>query len=337
MDIAVSVIVPIYNVEKYLRQCIDSILNQSLTNIEVILVDDGSPDNCGAIADEYALKDDRVKVIHQENQGLGPARNMGIKVAQGKYVGFVDSDDYVRPAMYANLYEAAIKGDYDIVSGGHDECMDDGEVRRFVHPFSRRSYRDCNSILNIRKKFFGHLYSKDGNVYFPVSAWRSIYKRSIIVENNLSFREILSEDIFFDLAIYKLINSVIFVSTTDYCYRKQGQPSITRTFSESKLARYRDVIINLKKLADEENDPECVLRVQCHAVDRCREYTRLVNGSGDTIKNRKKYLKNFAEDNEIKKCWEGFPLKYLPIKQRIFHWLILKKLYGCALLLAKVA
>ena len=98
--IMLSVIIPVYNVEKYLRKCVDSILLQDFANMEVILVDDGSPDNSGAICDEYAEKDARVKVIHKENGGVSSARNTGLDVAQGKYIAFVDSDDYLLPNSF---------------------------------------------------------------------------------------------------------------------------------------------------------------------------------------------------------------------------------------------
>ena len=100
----VSVIVPIYKVEKYLRQCIDSIINQSLKDIEIILVDDGSPDNCPKICDEYKKIDSRIKVIHKKNGGLSSARNAGMKIATGEYIGFVDSDDYVSKEFLEELY-----------------------------------------------------------------------------------------------------------------------------------------------------------------------------------------------------------------------------------------
>ncbi|EME8139564.1 glycosyltransferase, partial [Enterococcus faecium] len=99
----ISIIVPIYNVEQYLRKCVDSILAQTFTDFEVILVDDGSPDNSGAICDEYAKLDSRVRVIHKENGGLSDARNAGIEIAKGKYLGFVDSDDFIDKDMYEIL------------------------------------------------------------------------------------------------------------------------------------------------------------------------------------------------------------------------------------------
>ena len=106
--IEISVIVPVYKVEKYLRKCVYSILTQSFIDFELILVDDGSPDNCGLICDEYATKDHRVKVIHKENGGLSDARNIGLDQMQGKYVFFVDSDDWISSDALEIMHEAAI-------------------------------------------------------------------------------------------------------------------------------------------------------------------------------------------------------------------------------------
>ena len=105
----ISVIVPVYKVEKYLNKCVQSIIQQTYTNLEIILVDDGSPDNCPQMCDEWAKKDSRIVVIHKKNGGLSDARNAGIAVAKGKYIGFVDSDDYIESTMYEDLYLAISK------------------------------------------------------------------------------------------------------------------------------------------------------------------------------------------------------------------------------------
>ena len=110
----VSIIVPVYKVEKYLRKCIDSIINQTLKDIEIILVDDGSPDNCGKICDEYAAKDTRIKVIHKENGGLSSARNAGMEVAEGEYIGFVDSDDWIETDYVGELLFCLIQSESDM-------------------------------------------------------------------------------------------------------------------------------------------------------------------------------------------------------------------------------
>jgi glycosyltransferase involved in cell wall biosynthesis len=111
----ISIIVPVYKVEKFLSKCVDSILNQTYRNIEIILIDDGSPDNSPAICDEYAEKDNRIKVIHQRNAGLAGARNAGLAICRGEYIAFVDSDDYIEPNMMEAMLNAAVNNDCDIV------------------------------------------------------------------------------------------------------------------------------------------------------------------------------------------------------------------------------
>lgn len=114
----ISVIVPVYNVAPYLKKCVDSIINQTFTDIEIILVDDGSTDESGTICDQYAQKDSRVKVIHKPNGGLSDARNSGLEVCSGEYIGFVDSDDWISPDMYETLIHFAVKEDLDVAMCG---------------------------------------------------------------------------------------------------------------------------------------------------------------------------------------------------------------------------
>ena len=114
----VSIIMPTYNVEQYFRQCLESVINQTLTDIEIIPVDDGSPDNCEKIMDEYAKKDSRIKPIHKENGGYGKAVNAGLKMATGEYIGIVETDDWIEPDMYEKLYSQAKKFDSDVCKSG---------------------------------------------------------------------------------------------------------------------------------------------------------------------------------------------------------------------------
>ena len=129
-DILVSVVVPVYNVEPFLRQCVDSLLSQTHTNLEIILVDDGSTDSSGVICDEYAARSNSVRVIHKQNGGLSSARNAGIAEAQGAYIGFVDSDDFVEANMYALLLDAAITQDAQIAVCGRYVTDEEGNVLR---------------------------------------------------------------------------------------------------------------------------------------------------------------------------------------------------------------
>lgn len=152
----VSVVIPMYNVEKYLDTCVQSVRKQTLQNIEIILVDDGSPDRCGDMAEEYAKQDLRIRVVHRENGGLGPARNSGMEVATGEYIGFVDSDDWIEPQMFEELYNAATQHNADICFSGM-QCMVDGaKGDRNVNPFAdrcsldKKRFSDCVVPFTVR-------------------------------------------------------------------------------------------------------------------------------------------------------------------------------------------
>ena len=142
-----SIIVPVYNVEQYLPKCLDSILAQTFTDFEVIAVDDGSPDNCGQILNEYAQKDKRIKIIHKENGGVSSARNTALDVAQGEYIGFVDPDDYITVDMYEHLCTEAKSGDFDIVQCGCTKINSASEVVLNLACDENREYTNTNDIL----------------------------------------------------------------------------------------------------------------------------------------------------------------------------------------------
>lgn len=170
----VSIVAPIYNVEPYLRKCVDSILAQTLENIEVILVDDGSPDCCGKIADEYAENDRRVKVIHQENAGLGPARNTGIASARGEYIGFVDSDGWVDPQMFEELYNAVVRCNADICFSGMQHVANGIKRERNVNPFAGQVLKNQEEIFTLRRSFYGPLPNRLKCDPLPVSVWNAV-------------------------------------------------------------------------------------------------------------------------------------------------------------------
>ena len=142
----ISIIVPVYNVEQYINRCIDSLLGQTLKDIEIILVDDGSPDQCPQICDEYARKDSRIKVIHKKNNGLGYARNSGLELATGEYIAFVDSDDYVNINMYEKLYNETINNNFDIVYCGF--IVENKDKSTYEEKKKDRILQTRNEILN---------------------------------------------------------------------------------------------------------------------------------------------------------------------------------------------
>ena len=187
----VSIIVPIYNVEKYLRECLDSIINQTYRNLQIILVDDGSPDKCGEICDEYAKKDDRIEVLHCENGGLSVARNRGYNVCEGEYVLFVDSDDYLKENAVEVLYSHMESDDlqmlfYDALS--FDETNPDVSQEE-INKYIRKA--DYPSVCSGAQLFLEFL--KNDEYRSPVQY--CLFKKAFIDENNLSFHEgIIHED-----------------------------------------------------------------------------------------------------------------------------------------------
>ncbi len=160
----ISVIIPVYNVEKYLKKCLDSLINQTFKDVEIICIDDGSTDNCLNILNDYAAQDDRIIVLHQENQGPGAARNNGLRIAKGEYISFVDPDDCVNIDFYKTLYKEAKESDSDIVKG----------VRADVYPDSVKTEK----LKLIKDMEFAPVFS---------SWWSCIYKSKIIKDNNLLF------------------------------------------------------------------------------------------------------------------------------------------------------
>lgn len=336
MKPSISIIVPIYCVEKYLNECVDSLLNQTLHNIEIILVDDGSPDKSSEIADTYTKKDKRVKVIHQSNCGLGPARNTGIKAVTGEYVGFVDSDDWVKPKMYETLYKTAVKENADIVVSGHCDITNGIETVIKKHPLAGKTFHTKQEILNIRKNLFGHSPEDTEVEAFPMSVCMSIYRKELFDKNQLEFQNILSEDIIFNLSAYKFSDCIAFIGMTDYCYRKEEQTSITQSFSPQILLKYQEFLNSLYQIAKQEDDIECSVRAKRTAIDYCRLYVGIIGNSKMTFKEKKDYIRNFAQKKEIYSCWAGYPVETLPIQQKIFHTMIIKKHYGIALYMSNI-
>lgn len=173
----VSVVVPVYNVERYLRQCINSIVHQTLKNIEIILVDDGSTDGCSAICDDYAEKDRRVKVIHQPNGGYGKACNAGFAKATGEYIGIIESDDYAELNMFEKLYGLAKAHNLDIVKA------------HFYHYRSQKNSHQKNDVWYVQKNAIIRPADNQQLFYQAQTVWSTIYQKTFISQNNIRFTE----------------------------------------------------------------------------------------------------------------------------------------------------
>ena len=223
----ISVIIPVYRVEEYLRRCVDSVLAQTYENMEVILVDDGSPDGCPAICDSYAASDSRVRVLHQENAGLSGARNAGIDASSGKWLAFVDSDDYLAPHFLERLYKACIDTDselgvcrWEYVKGEPIPERGSGEVRVYTG-----------------REMLANLYTPDG-AYFVV-AWNKLYRRELFQEIRYPQGRI-HEDEATTYRIYDRTERAAYVDSSLYGYFVTPS-SITRGFNPKRMDWVRAV------------------------------------------------------------------------------------------------
>ena len=208
----ITVIVPVYKVLPYLRRCVDSILHQTFTDFELILVDDGSPDGCGAVCDEYAAQDPRVRVIHKENGGLSSARNAGLAVARGELIWFIDSDDHIDPGLLEQAAEG-IRG-YDMVSFDFCSVDEDGSVlQRFRYRYGPASWENEQELFD---------YYLD--VYFRRaiwSVWSRLFRKSIIDEHGLFFEDnnkIYAEDLYFTFLYLLHCRSINCLDAAGYHY-----------------------------------------------------------------------------------------------------------------------
>ena len=194
----VTIILPIYNTEKYLDRCVNSVLCQSYKNLEIILIDDGSSDFCASKCDEWEHRDSRIKVIHKKNEGLGEARNTGIKNAAGEYICFFDSDDYIDPEIIEKAIKSIKRNNADIVIWGVNEVSSSGKIRRFT-PYTSKEVYECDEVHAV---ILPDLIAPDPTMkkknYIRMSAWACMFSMNLIFTCRwkfLSERQFISEDV----------------------------------------------------------------------------------------------------------------------------------------------
>lgn len=279
----ISVIVPVYNVEKYLDNCVESIVNQTYKDLEIILVDDGSPDNCPAMCDEWAKKDKRIKVIHKQNGGLSSARNAGLETATGEYVAFVDSDDSIDINMY-EIMENMFSDDIDIVMCGYQKINSSEEIV------------SCgNTLIEKKKLSIGELYD-DIFGHLNNASWNKLYRASII--DNIRFPNgiVHGEDLIFNLHYLRHCCNGVKCNGEFYHYFSR-ENSITKSkFSENKFLEIkakdisREIILNECPAQSQNADKFC-FRARMNVL-RSIYSSHNEQLYRDKVKEIKKYIMN---------------------------------------------
>ena len=322
-NIAVSVIVPVYNVEKYLERCVASLVKQTLSNIEIILIDDGSKDNSGKLADELATLDSRIKVIHKVNAGQGLARNNGLDIASGKYVCFIDSDDYIELNSCERMYQLMEDAEADMCTFGHQ--IDDPYGKCVRTPAIKDAVYDEESI---KSSFVLHFFGDDpaDDNLRGFSSCMSVFKNSVIQENNLRFlseREVLSEDNLFCLEFCKYAKKIITTSEVFYHYCQkidsfsQGYSAVRMDMTKKLIARYREYARYYGVTQAAEIRIAGLVWINLMATIK-QDVRRTYDGSGISKQEVISDIRKLCADAELRQEVARLKGKGLPIQQELF-------------------
>lgn len=288
-DPLVTVIVPIYNVEHYLRKCLESIINQTYKNLQILLINDGSTDACGLICEEYATKDIRVKVFHKKNGGQSSARNVGIQHADGKYISFVDSDDWIDIVFFEKLVKHAETNQLDICVCGRKEFQD-GKLLQAI------PVNDATDVFGDLPQYFSNYF------FYPFTpvVWNKLYLRKLIIDNNVTFESVKyieTEDTLFNYTILLFANKVGSIDNVFYNHLiRKGSTALT--YSVGALLR----IDNL--------------------LDECLKSTKKINKNNSSNRAAIAYILNYFFNLHISKIKNNFAFNQ---KQAIENELILLK------------
>lgn len=295
MNDLISVIIPIYNVEKYLEECLDSVLNQSYKNFEAILIDDGSKDNSGKICDEYVKKDSRFKVVHKENEGVSAARNLALDMANGKYITFLDSDDMLDERALSILYKEAKDNEADfVVTGWHDFKNDRNNIVC--------KCRKKKEILDSNKTMKFLLEEK----YFQSVIWSKLYESSLLKEVRFDRKLVIAEDLDFLYKVLKKVKRAVLNTEEIIYYYRVREDSAMRTKYNSKFENEISITekiledIQLNNVQLENSAIKRYQRINVSCIDKYFRENLDIKGVEHLKDNLKKYKINLSFRHYVK-------------------------------------
>ena len=328
---AISVIIPVYNMEKYLKRCVDSVLNQTFRDLEIILVDDGSNDNSGKMCDELQALDPRIKVVHKQNAGLGLARNSGMQIAEAEYISFVDSDDYVDIGMYEKLYGRIKQEDADTCIFGYNRVV--GEKTVLTRAGALQGTYEGEELFS--EVFLNTLGSDPSCLEDFLILWQSsclsLYSLEVIRQNNLSFpseREFISEDALFITDYFHKAKRVCILNEAFYFYWNNDK-SLTKIYLNDRFNKcvvlFFEHLRRLALLLPEERRylkaKERVERVLLANARYCIMQICAFNPRGKAIG----LISEICNNETLQGVLREYPWRKNPFKYRIFNYGIKKK------------
>ena len=313
MEELISIIVPVYNVENYLHRCVESIRNQSYKNLEIILVDDGSTDQCPQICDDYATQDKRIEVIHRENGGQGLARNSALDVATGSYVAFIDSDDWISPDHIKKLYEELKRCSADVAIGSYTAVGSDQSQRLCRTSLEERIYEGQEIVAKLILPLIGADAGFHSDVQVNASSSMSLYSMKIIAEHGIRYldvRQVVGEDLFFNLDIYFRAKKIVVVDEFGYFYFENAS-STSRKYDSNRFLR----TLEFKKMLEARADhfgltSEAEMRIERSFLMKIRIIIRLIVTASELTRTEKiQEIKGILENDTVNGSLMRYPIE----------------------------
>lgn len=333
MSPLVSIIVPVYNVEKYLQQCVDSLVSQTYKNIEILLIDDGSKDNSGQMCNQFSEQYTNVMSFHKKNSGLGLTRNFGLERINGDYVTFVDSDDYLRQDAIQKLVDGLDDGQNDTVIGGFTKITDDGK-ELYIETYPEEVINNGLVYSRLFNRMLGS--SPDRHDSIKPSVWNALYSVKIIQEHNLHFvseRELISEDIVWDSDYYRYSQSAKIISEPTYYYRYNPN-SLSQTYNPD---RFEKSIYFYKYMACKMSNTEIAQEAKLRLIRYLFICVRSAFSQSTIMPFREsqKSIKKMCSNLELQQAIDEYPINRLGFKQRIFIMMVKYRWTFCLTFLSK--
>lgn len=325
--VEISIIVPVYKVEKFLFRCVNSLIAQTYKNLEIILVDDGSPDQCPTMCDQLAEFDERITVIHKRNGGLSSARNAGMKVAQGKYIGFVDSDDDVEPDMFAAMVEAAEKNAADVVMSDYVRILDTGESS-LVSTNLRPGLYDKEDL---KRYIYPSLIMGENVDYGPLlSVWHCIYNRNFLENNAITFADDVkwSEDNLFSAIVGYCANRFVYLKNKGFYHYYQNPGTITTSYRSGAWDVYKRMNDHMEEFFNSKKEYDFSRQLKLHMIYYACNTVRMECCNAENISNARTRMKTILCDPKLVKAFQNLKLPCVPLKLKIQLWLMKYKYAG---------
>ncbi|EOQ19521.1 hypothetical protein KOY_01821 [Bacillus cereus VDM021] len=328
----ISIIVPVYNVETLLGRCLNSLTSQTLEDIEIIMVNDGSTDKSAGILNEYAKKDKRIIVIEKENGGVSSARNAGIQTASGEYIGFVDPDDWIDMEMYETLYKEAVQGKADVVMCTYTrEFGSHSKEKKFDLP-EKVCYEGEEIKANVMRRLIGPIDEEIGNPEFLDAwgtVWSKLYRSEVIKENAIQFVDLsfigTNEDSLFNIQTFYYVDKFVFLNKPFYHYWKTNAASVTSNYKPELMNQWFNLYDIIEQFLEDKqlsgnfrlalNNRICLntLGLGLNTMSKSNRISPL------TKFNR---LSKILNDNRIRRSFKQLEMDHFPIVWKAFYFCV---------------